>query len=209
MISLSHQCVFVHIPKCAGQSVETAFLNEMNLTWKQRAVLLLRSKVGSDPKEAPPKLAHLMARQYVDLHYLPENLFKSYFVFSMVRNPWARVYSFYKYTTKQKISFDDYVSTKFAKIFQKHYWFMAPQTDYLCDKSGRLIVENIIRLENSQEISQVFGQLGFSNINLPHVNISTKSTHCPDSYKSAYGEKSYQIVQDLYHEDITGFDYAF
>ena len=44
MISLAHQCVFVHIPKCAGQSVETAFLNETSLAWKQRAVCCFDQK---------------------------------------------------------------------------------------------------------------------------------------------------------------------
>ena len=31
MISLFHETIFVHIPKCAGQSVEQAFLSDFEL----------------------------------------------------------------------------------------------------------------------------------------------------------------------------------
>ena len=210
MISLFHQCVFVHIPKCAGQSVETAFLNELNLTWKQRAVLQLRPKTVSDPKEAPPKLAHLMAKQYVSLGYLPDHLFDQFLKFSVIRNPWARVYSIYKYKTKQKIPFNDYVINVFEKeLFKKLYWFAAPQVDYLSDDDNKILVDNIVRLENSQEIESLFKSLGFSSTTLPHVNESKSKSEASKRYQDVYCEKSYEVVKRLYRRDIEVFDYSF
>ena len=42
MISHHHKCVFIHIPKNAGQSIENLFLELLNLTWETKAPLLLR-----------------------------------------------------------------------------------------------------------------------------------------------------------------------
>ena len=44
MISKAHKTIFVHIPKVAGQSIETMFLNDLNLKWDERSKLLLRKK---------------------------------------------------------------------------------------------------------------------------------------------------------------------
>lgn len=212
MISLSHQCVFVHIPKCAGQSVETAFLRELNLTWKDRAVLLLRPKTVSDPKKAPPFLAHLMASQYTDLGYMPGSLFDKYLRFSIIRNPWSRVYSIYKYQTKKKISFSDYVVNVFdKKIFRKMYWFAAPQFEYLSSKSGDILIDNIVRLEDVAEVESIFKSLGFADAQLPHVNESKSKSNkvFHKRYQDAYCEKSYEVVKRIYSQDIKMFDYSF
>ena len=63
MISHRHRCVFVHIPKVAGQSIEHVFLGWNGLNWKGRAPLLLRP--NEDPRKGPPRLAHLRAQDYV------------------------------------------------------------------------------------------------------------------------------------------------
>src|SRR5262245_2591511 len=86
MISHAQRCVFVHIPKVAGQSVEHVFVGWNNLTWKKRAPLLLRP--NDNPAKGPPRLAHLRAEEYVQFGYLPPEKFASYFKFSFVRNPW-------------------------------------------------------------------------------------------------------------------------
>ena len=42
MISYKRKCVFVHMLKCTGQSIESVFVNDAGLTWEDRAPLLLR-----------------------------------------------------------------------------------------------------------------------------------------------------------------------
>lgn len=95
MISHHHKSVFVHIPKCGGQSIETAFLHDIGLDWRRRAPLLLR--FNDNPDLGPPRLAHLLARDYVTMGYLPKDMFDSYFKFAVVRNPYRRIVSTYQY----------------------------------------------------------------------------------------------------------------
>jgi hypothetical protein len=47
MISYKRKCVFVHIPKCAGQSIESVFDNDAGLTWENRAPFLLRPNANN------------------------------------------------------------------------------------------------------------------------------------------------------------------
>ena len=81
-------CVFVHVPKCAGQSVEMFFLNRIGLDWERRAPLLLRP--NDVPALGPHLLAHLKAHEYVEKKWMTPLEFNEYFKFAFVRNPWGQ-----------------------------------------------------------------------------------------------------------------------
>ena len=149
MISHKHKCIFIHVPKVAGQSIESSFINDLNLTWENRKELLLMD--NPDSKLGPPKLAHLLAEDYVKYHYLSQELFDNYFKFTFVRNPFDRVYSFYKYLGfSEFFSFDDFVSKKFKNKFLKsNYWFIRPQYDFIYS-NGNPSVDYIGKFENLQ-----------------------------------------------------------
>lgn len=62
-------CLFVHVPKTAGQSVEQFFMNRLGLDWeKDREVVLLNN--NPDPARGTQKLAHMTASEYIQLGYL-------------------------------------------------------------------------------------------------------------------------------------------
>ena len=164
MISHKHSTIFVHIPKNAGQSVEQVFLNDLGLSWEDRIVLLMG--INTSPNIGPPRLAHLLARDYIEKSFISQELFDQYFKFAIVRNPWSRVYSFYKFLTKQRIEFNKFLKHRFYKDYftsDKYSWFVRPQADYLFDDNDQLLVNYVGRFES---IDEHFNHI---NINLPFL----------------------------------------
>jgi hypothetical protein len=238
MICHHYKCVFIHIPKNAGQSIEHAFLDLMGLTWETRAPLLLRS--NDKPELGPPRLSHLTARQYVECKYISPDLFEAYFKFAFVRNPWDRMVSMYKWHSYNRIcTFKDFVFREFENdLWRTKRWFVCPQTDYLCDASGNLIVDFVGRYENLQsDFNHVCEQLGLPPILIPHLNsnrsgerhgVSTirrelkklasypwwllrgrAMSRARKSHAEYYDDESREYVAELYRSDIELFGYTF
>jgi hypothetical protein len=178
MISHEHRCVFVHIPKCAGQSVEAAFLEDLGLTWETRAVLLLRQ--NDRPTIGPLRLAHLIARDYTRHHYLSHDLFTCYTTFAVVRNPWARAVSIYRYLDANE-SFSDFIENRLTQSLaagemDTNFWFFRPQIDYVTDAHGKIIVDRILNFENlGDEFERLSAEIGLKT-KLRHVNKSKPGT---------------------------------
>lgn len=173
MISHEHRCIFVHIPKCGGQSTETIFLRDLGLAWEQRAPLLMRDRAPGEL--GPPRLAHLVARDYVALHHVSQELFDAYLKFSVVRDPFARAASSYTFLHLHRLmTFEQYVEGYLTDAVRdpehRMHWFLRPQVDYLYD-GDTLLVDRIIRLEHlDAELPEVAAACGVADTSVPHVN---------------------------------------
>ena len=150
MISHPHKTLFVHIPKCAGQSVETAFLNDLGLKWSERAPLLLRRR--SEDEQAPERLAHLTLDDYFTLHYLNEEIALPYYKFSIIREPKSRIVSFYNYLGYSRwMSIERFVLGELPKLNKKThkmYWFFKPQALYVRTNFNFMSLNDLFRLED-------------------------------------------------------------
>jgi Sulfotransferase family len=175
MISTKHRTIFVHIPKAAGQSIETLFLEDLGLNWDTRQELLLRKKKSDEP--GPHRLAHLKAKDYVGLGYLEAPKYEEFFSFSFVRNPYSRVISLYNYLGYAKIiSISAFIKNVLSKKVKEDHFFFRPQYDYLYSDEGKLLVDFVGKLENiSEDIEYVLKKSGIENKNLPHINKSEKN----------------------------------
>ncbi len=232
MICSEYGCVFVHIPKTAGVSIEHVFLRLVGLTWDNRAPLLLRG--NDDPWLGPPRLAHLTAAEYVSCGHMTARQFASYFKFSFVRNPWDRIVSEYKYRRHPvRIDFKTYLFKHLpAPGWTDAYRHIVPQHDFLHDESGRLLVDFVGRYERLQhDFDQVCARLGIPPSPLPKANRSLEASrpttwrdlrralrralwsheakHTFDHYTEYYDDESREFVGDLFRKDIQAFNYAF
>lgn len=226
--------MFVHIPKAAGQSIETVFLDHHDLTWETRAPLLMRK--NEDPDLGPPRLAHLTAEEYIEKGHLTRSEWEAYFTFSFVRNPWARAVSIYKYWHHHRqMSFPRFAKEKLAgEYWHTKYWFVRPQCEFICDSNGNIMVDFVGRVERIQrDFRKVCNRLGLEEARLPHRNKSNDSPLSPaywggyrkifrfmtgavrqvmyarDSYAQYYTPKARDTVASLYEQDIERFNYSF
>ena len=233
VISHLHSALFVHVPKCGGQSVEQFFLRAQGLDWSRRAELCLRR--NKDPERGPPRLAHMTSEEYVRLGYLGQDEFERYFKFSFVRNPWARLVSEYRYRSRyaHQFSFKTFVFKKMPRpSWNDRYRHVMPQCRYLTNAHGELLVDFVGRFENLQaDFSRVCEALGLGPAGLPRVNVSQghegglfsrKALYrlagalrghvgSPDlkDYRAYYDDETREKVAEIYREDIQMFGYEF
>ncbi|AOY81591.1 sulfotransferase family protein [Moorena producens JHB] len=214
MLCNDFQCVFVHIPKVAGESIESFFYTLLGVT---REMLLLRS--NKDPKLGPEQLSHLTAEEYVRFGHLTPEQFKSYYKFSFVRNPWKRLaseYIFKRYI--DKFEFKDFVLNHFPKPddYSDASRHVLPQYDFLYDSQGNRLVDFVGRFENLQaDFNIVCQKLGIEDSQLPHLN-SNKQNKIKKGYKQEYkpyleyyDDETKEFVGKIYQKDIETFGYRF
>lgn len=204
MISHHHRTLFVHIPKCGGQSIENAFLAALGLTWHNRAPLLLRPRVEGEV--APPRLAHLLATDYVKNCYLSPELFDTYFKFTVVRDPYDRIVSFYNYLKiSEKRELNVFIQKDLHALLRPQhdmYWFFRPQVDYFTHGQGERLVDAVYRLERLEEDwSEIVHRTGLPDAKLPRVNKSKSTVGRVDALTQA----SRRVVRELYAQDFDAF----
>lgn len=229
MICRSFSCIFIHIPKAAGRSVEMFFMNKLGLNRENEAdreELLLVD--NDDPAKGTEKLSHLSAVEYVQCGHISQQEFSSSYKFSFVRNPWARLVSEYRYRNfLRHRSFKDFVMNKLPPPGRDDkYRHVMPQTDMLYDETGRLLVDFVGKFEAlQQDFDLVCRHLGFDESTLPHVNSSDKKSrefrrtlrnrlyrngeNALSSYVDFYDDETREFVTDLYRLDIENFGYSF
>ena len=237
MLSHHHKTIFVHIPKCAGQSVEIAFLRDIGLSWQTRAPLLLRPNDCKDL--GPPRLGHLIAVDYVQKRYIPKEMFDAYFKFAIVRDPWTRAVSLYHHLDLNlpfQVFVSDWLPGQFAQGDKAaSYWFVRPQTEYLM-QDAQLLVNDVIRFEALQDEFPRVMKCSNLGTALPHVNRSgelaaarqrsskSRSKRFRLGIRSAltrnhrdrhehcgayYNAAAAQTIGDLYASDVSEFGYRF
>jgi len=209
MLCHEYKCIFVHIPKTAGQSVEHIFLKLMGLRWENRSLLLLRE--NDDSSIGPPRLAHLKASEYLTGRHVTEEQFKSYFKFAFIRNPWDRIVSAYRFRGhKYRCDFKTFLFKHFPESgWTGAYTQVIPQYEFLFDSQEQLLVDYIGRFETLQEdFYQVCCMLGIKKLQLPHIT-RTSQNDVPRHYSEYYDDESREFIAQFYKKDILVFNYAF
>ena len=227
MICRQHQCLFVHVPKSAGQSIEQFFMDRLGLDWETgRAEVLMGD--NPDRSRGTQKLAHLSAFEYVHDGFVDADEFESLFKFTFVRNPYERLVSEYRYRNYfHHHSFSDFVHNKLPRPgWDDKYRHVMSQYEMLHDLHGRLLVDFVGRFESlQQDFDTVCRRLGIEDSELPHRNPSNKKSrnlkrrfrnflfrngeNDKRHYTEFYDEHTRATVTELYRKDIETFGYRF
>lgn len=172
MVSHKHKCIFIHIPKAAGTSIEMAFLDDLGLDMDNRHALLLGENTNKEL--GPRRVSHLTASEYVDLHFVSKEIYDQYFTFSFVRHPINRLYSTYKYRAfSDYISFDTFIKMKLPQLFnsKREGFFYKSQYDYIYSNKKRN-VDFIGELNNLEKDFKIVKDETGVKSSLKHYNKS-------------------------------------
>jgi hypothetical protein len=186
--------IFIHVPKCAGSSVSNALYGR--------------------------KVPHFTGVNYKKVY--PEH-FKSSFTFAFVRHPVDRLISCYKFlrtmgTSDVKVhkgykyaqfgekGFDVFVDYIFKEGFSTQDIVLQPQSSFLCDHTGEVLVDEIFKYEIiSEELSRLAKLLG-RDLHLPAVNKSMSAGRIDLSLETL--NKIYRLYESdfsLFGYDLSGY----
>jgi hypothetical protein len=154
MISHKHKCIFIHISKCAGSSIEHGFginlydnseNNNKNLFgWNYEHEIFLQ---------------HATPQQLLDNKFITQEIWDTYYKFIIVRNPFSRLISDYFWLRSEsgiRDSFKNFLNAKgkYEKILKvKDYEtyrgdHLTPQISYFYLNGKSISYERVLRFEN-------------------------------------------------------------
>ena len=208
LISNRHKFIFIHIYKNAGTSISDSLLPYAATQGEIFVYKVLRklhlTKVS--PWEPYGGARHLQAQEIIE--HMGEEKFRSYFSFTIVRNPWDWQVSLYSYMLKnerhvqhEKIrrlgTFDNYIQWRCASEvrFQK---------DFVYSPDGELLVNYVGRFESlSHDFAEICKHIGIA-ATLPMLNVSNTKP-----YQSFYSNETRCMVAETFAPDIELFGYSF
>lgn len=214
MISHKYKCIFIHIPKCAGTSVNCFLADNQHFDWTKPNYEYL---YGWCPVRKI-HLQHATASQMIELDLVTKEQWESYFKFTIVRNPWDRAYSDYLWMKKDRRindSFKSYIykTGKFISVLNDDSNMsyrgdhLLQQTEFFDFNNGFLGVDRVIRFENlAKEISDVTKFLKIKKKFDLALNISSnRKKH----YSYFYTASRKKWVSQFFSSDIKKLEYNF
>ncbi len=224
MISHKYKCIFIHIPKCAGTSIETALGHLDNHSGRggqdHRSIRMIENPLKTPyvfySKENFIILLYSIYYKVRKLNNpknkitVTKNQFNNYFKFAVVRNPWARAFSWYKNVMRdpiqqKKLKISGHISfNKFLHIYAGK-GALRPQTYWIKNFKGKIPLDYIAFFETlSDDFQEVCKALQIDRLTLPHVLGSSDKY-----YQSHYDKDSINLIEKVYKEEIDTFNYTF
>jgi hypothetical protein len=132
------------------------------------------------------------------------------FKFSIVRNPFARAFSYYRWTERNKEEQDRLSFTEFLEILDEpsQQQILIPNCYDQLSIEGNLAMDFVGRQENlEQDLKTICARIGipFDPERLPKAK---QSGHSVD-YRSFFGKTEKKLVESFAIKDLNNFDYAF
>lgn len=173
--------IFFHIPRTAGSAICHQFkLDNSHLT------AVLRKP-----------------------HY-SEADWKAQFKFTVIRNPWAQIVSFYNLIKRDtKLNFPDWVLAGMPNDWKDNSELADDPSDQLAfftDESGNDLVDEIIRFEQLKEkMPSLCASLGVVACVLPVINGTAREWN----YQPYYNHLTSAVIAERYPKFIERFSYTF
>tara|TARA_R110002051_G_C8741545_1_gene499149 strand:+ start:480 stop:1115 length:636 start_codon:yes stop_codon:yes gene_type:complete len=204
MISKNKKIIFVHIPKTGGSSIEKCLHGVFDET----------IVINGDDSIVKGNIKNLYENSYNSFkhstimelknHYKDEN-FNEFHKFAVIRNPWDRLLSLYRWTSKGETRYD---KKQFLNYFngvkeideynKRALWTI---NRYVCNEKDDIMVDTLLDFENlNNDFVELNSKLGLTNNSLPHINrTNTKN------FREVMDEEVIQIIKHYYKKEIDKF----
>ena len=206
MIIHAHKAIFVHIPKTAGSSIEAA-LNET----EQTNAGAIDEATGKYYPITTGKEKHFDARA-CRKHY-GRKIWQNYFKFTVVRNPWQRIHSWWwnnrEITGAVSLPFSEFIHTSLesSSPLPKS---LRPQVNWITSGNGKVEMDYICRFESiDNDFREVCRLIRAPLVELPQVLVENRNPASRRHYTEDYDAELRKLVAAVYAEDIALFNYRF
>jgi len=216
LLSLRYRFLFVHIAKTGGTSIRAAL---RPYKWKDpyRIPLFLCSRISSLSHHRLACKLPRHAKAIAAYEMLPRELFNELFKFAFVRNPWDLQVSSYHHIQTERPhllkgvkDFDGFLRWKLDRSGRAYQYIIdtsiEPQSDYLIDLKGNIIVDFIGRYERLEEdFQEACTRIGIKAPKLPHKRQARDRT----TYQKYYTDETAELIAKHFKRDIDMFGYTF
>lgn len=203
--------VFIWVPRTGGTSVHGTLEDAGCFKFKTAA------EARRDFSQSGlATFGHQSFHQLVDAGAITPPYADAAWTFAFVRNPWDRAVSLFAFLRRRGLlrpseSFCDFAERLAARDFDPVGLYTArglswcnPQVEWLRDGSGRLAVDFIGRFESlAEDLAIVHRRLAIE-ASLPHLNAENRAP-----YRDVYDDRSRELVDVAYADDIETFGYKF
>jgi len=218
MILIDDEWCFIHIPKTSGTNLRCVFPQERcvkyggNQYWDE-----FWSNTNSEILSSfTNQIKGCNIVKHAPLHFWEENgVVMNHKVFTIVRNPYTRFLSWYHEINRivnifnlpfTNVSFEEFTKSKYINLLlnqlpYKSFTNKTNQVDYLIDKSGKIHVDRIYKMET--DLDKIELDFNISDIHKHRINFLSYNKN----YAEVYNSKTIDWVQENFQKDFDYFNY--
>ncbi len=202
---------FVDIPRTSGTSIKKILVKKHGYAYAKSDFVSERHCLIKSLACIPP--VHMTAERCI--RYFGPEVWHHLFTFTLVRNPYDRMVSWWLYrkdvvrNIPRHTSFGDYIKEQLVEKKKRTITHRA--ADYLLDKDGNILVNYVGKYETRErDLKTIREKLNAKGIEIIFDNTHLYQTpRAMKSYRQYYDAETRSIVENFFREDIELFDYDF
>ena len=207
-ISYTYNLVFIHIPKCAGTTIE-----------KILGTCTSRELYGRTPT---PRLGQYTTPQHLTYLQLKDKLninWSDYHAFSVVRNPYSRFVSEYNYRKDlfektKRPEFNPRTFSNFIECLNKdashrisaYDGHLETQSSFLKNETGS--IESSVQIFKFEDLTSCWAMLEEKTGVKYSIDLWSRKSNVEIPYQEFYTTETKNIIYNFYKEDFDNFGYS-